>query len=287
MRIITMVFSLCYIMDIFGYQYEISICCITQNEDRFLKEWVDYHQMIGVEHFYIYDNLSTDRTRQILDPYIASGVVEYLIWDKRYDTAAGWWKVQCDAYIDAVERAKHQSKWLCIIDTDEFIVPTKDLTLNHFLKDFECYGGVCLNWLFFGTSGIERVPDERWITTSLLLRAALSYPNNHTVKSIVQPERVNAHRSFFPHTCTYIDGFFQVNANKVRFKGESTDICIDRIRLHHYWCRDIEFLMKVKLPRYIKWYGMDRANKVLIEEEKMNKCYDDSIPQLLNKLKNL
>lgn len=36
-----------------------ALCCIAKDEDLFLKEWIAYHALIGVEHFYIYDNVSS------------------------------------------------------------------------------------------------------------------------------------------------------------------------------------------------------------------------------------
>ena len=36
-------------------KYFLSVCCIIKNE-RYLEEFIIYHHIIGVEHFYIYDN---------------------------------------------------------------------------------------------------------------------------------------------------------------------------------------------------------------------------------------
>ena len=40
--------------------YNVSACAIFQNEAPYLKEWIEYHRLIGVEHFYLYNNGSTD-----------------------------------------------------------------------------------------------------------------------------------------------------------------------------------------------------------------------------------
>ena len=34
----------------------LSVCAIFKNEGRFLKEWLDYYLLAGVDHFYLYDN---------------------------------------------------------------------------------------------------------------------------------------------------------------------------------------------------------------------------------------
>jgi len=40
----------------------LSICAIRKNEAPYLVEWIEFHQIVGVERFYLYDiGLSTDR----------------------------------------------------------------------------------------------------------------------------------------------------------------------------------------------------------------------------------
>ena len=45
------------------FKYFISVACIIKNEGPYLKEWIEYHKLIGVEHFYVYDNESSDDTK--------------------------------------------------------------------------------------------------------------------------------------------------------------------------------------------------------------------------------
>ena len=278
-------YGLFTIFTIQAYQYELSMCCIFQNEDRFLKEWIDYHRLIGVQHFYMYDNNSNDNFHEVLDPYVEAGIVEYIIWNKDYDTPGDWWKVQRSAYIDAIKRNIGISKWLCIIDTDEFIVPIKDDNLPVFLNDYEAYGGVFINWVFYGTSGIQRIPEGTWITTCLLKRAKLTDGGHRLVKSIVRPERVDLEKSSFPHTCEYLPPFYHVNPDKQEpIKGKPKDLCIDRIRINHYWSRDIDFLYQHKFPRNARWYGEQIALEKINAEAKMNDAYDPIILDVIHRL---
>lgn len=274
-----------FVFKAYSYEYEISACCIFQNEDRFLKEWIDYHQLIGVEHFYMYDNQSTDNSFNVIEPYVKAGIVDYIPWEKDFDTPEEWWQVQREAYIDAVERSTNTSKWLCIIDTDEFIVPIKDYHLKSFLKDYESYGGVCIHWIFYGTSGIQRIPEGLWMVACQLYRAELSHHGHHYVKSVVRPERVDAQTSFFPHTCAYRDDFYHVDPNKREFKrGAIEDIAVDRIRIHHHWSRDIDFLLQHKLPRNRRWHGEEGALNKIREEANMNACFDPIILDIISHL---
>jgi hypothetical protein len=46
---------------------------MVNNEASFLEEWLSYHMLINVDHFYIYDDESTDNTLEVLEPYIKQG----------------------------------------------------------------------------------------------------------------------------------------------------------------------------------------------------------------------
>lgn len=44
----------------------ISICLLTKDENKYLKEWIQHHLSIGVDHFYVYDNNSSQSARNIV-----------------------------------------------------------------------------------------------------------------------------------------------------------------------------------------------------------------------------
>ena len=60
--------------------FYLSLCVIVKNEARYLVEWIEFHRMVGVQRFHIYDNNSTDNITEVLAPYIKEGVVEYIPW---------------------------------------------------------------------------------------------------------------------------------------------------------------------------------------------------------------
>src|SRR5436190_22744853 len=63
-----------------AHQYNLAVCAMFQNEARFLKEWLEFNILIGVEHFYLYNNYSTDNYLEILQPYIDAGIVDCIGW---------------------------------------------------------------------------------------------------------------------------------------------------------------------------------------------------------------
>ena len=52
------------------FKHDLAIVVIIKNEGKDIAEWIDYHIIAGVSKFYIYDNESTDNTKEILQPYI-------------------------------------------------------------------------------------------------------------------------------------------------------------------------------------------------------------------------
>lgn len=159
----------------------LAVCAIAKDEGPYFKEWIDWHLSVGVDKFYIYDNDSSDNTRQILKPYIDKGIVEYIPFPGH--------RMQLAAYDDCFLRHRYDTRWIAFIDLDEFIVPVKDESLPEFLSRFENFPVVEINWLIYGSSGQkEKLPGtmmERFRRHSHPLHEL-----NRHVKSIVNPRRV-------------------------------------------------------------------------------------------------
>ena len=60
--------------------YGLVICAIFKNEVPYMREWIEYHLHVGVEHFYLYNNNSTDGYLDVLQPYVEKGVVTLTEW---------------------------------------------------------------------------------------------------------------------------------------------------------------------------------------------------------------
>lgn len=131
-------------------KYNVSICAIFKNEAPYLREWLEFNHLVGVEHFYMYNNNSDDNFRIVLEPYINSGLVTLIEWPYN--------QMQMEAYKDCIKKYSSETKWLGFIDIDEFIVPKSTDNIYDFLKPFEKKSGaVNIYWRLFGTSGrIER-----------------------------------------------------------------------------------------------------------------------------------
>ena len=52
------------------FLYDLAIVAIFKDEGKYLKEWLDYHLLAGVDHFYLYNNDSSDDYAEVLAPYV-------------------------------------------------------------------------------------------------------------------------------------------------------------------------------------------------------------------------
>lgn len=281
-------FSSLLILLIFGevnaYKHDVCVCAIFQNEARFLKEWIEYHKLIGVEKFYLYNNNSSDDYRSVLNPYAKKGIVELIEWPHKSEGIEQWNNVQTSAYQDALSRTRGTSKWLAIIDIDEFIVLKQTTSLQKFLKEYEAYSGVCVNWQMFGTSGVEVVPPGKLMVELLTKRAVKDHPEHFTVKSIVKPDLVRT--CVNPHFVFYTAGYSVTPTEQIPFIGAiSPTINTEKIQINHYWLRDKEFMKNTKYPRLLLLNPAITLEFLEARDEEYSKEEDLSIHPVLPKLK--
>ena len=162
-------------------KYYLAVCAIAKNEGPYFREWIEWYLKQGVEKFYIYDNESTDSTKEVLAPYIESGVVDYTFFPGQ--------KQQLAAYDDCFKRHRLETRWLAVIDLDEFIVPIKDKTIPEFLHGMEKFSVVEINWLVYGSGGAKK-QEPGTVMERFHKHSLPGHRLNTHVKSIVDPRRV-------------------------------------------------------------------------------------------------
>ena len=174
-----------------------------------MKEWVEFHIANGVDHFYLYDNLSSDNAVEVLAPFVEEGYVTRIKWTISKSRGG-----QRAAYQHCLETHGSSSKWIAFIDLDEFLfgVSTELPTL---LQNYEQFGGVFVHWQNFGSSMcVERAPGN--VISRFTNRAPTDWSRNREGKSIVQPSKLaawsgpNAHRQI-PHRFDMASGCQLVN----------------------------------------------------------------------------
>lgn len=204
----------------------LSLCLICKDENDYLPEWLDYHILMGVDRFYIYDNESKVSLCESLKDYIAHG------WVVVMDIPGK--AVQLHAYDHCLRIFGANTFWMGFIDTDEFLVPKTCLDLKELLKDYEAYGGLAVSSLFFGSNGHANRPSVGQIA-SYTHRTHVTFKENDLIKSIIQPSRVLM--PYSPHDFTYKEKYWCANEIFLRVDNQDFPNHIEKIQLNHYFCR--------------------------------------------------
>ena len=170
------------------------ICAIIRNEAANLLEWIAFHRVVGVGHFILLDNESTDSTRYILRPLQRAGFVTVVQWQtkKTYlnfeSESIG---PQVPGYFLGLDivRSMGDCTWIGFIDLDEFLVPTGDATLQDCLESVTGAAAIGVSWHVFGSNGHLHRPGGNVIDAYTRRAPADFAPNKH-VKTIARVDKI-------------------------------------------------------------------------------------------------
>lgn len=181
-------------------KYNLSICALFKNESKHLKEWIEYHRLVGVDHFYLYENGSKDRYLKVLRPYLNARLVTLLPWpdrtEKTMDENLLHWALstQTVAFENAIHvYAKKETNWLVFLDIDEFLVPVGGDNFTTLLNRYEGASGIALSSEFFDASISSAASVRNLVIESLDITKPPSYNEQECVRKIIfKPEKAVA-----------------------------------------------------------------------------------------------
>lgn len=148
---------------------DFTICMSTMfgNYDNVLQfvQSMELYRLLGVQKVTIYKNSCSPLMDKVLDYYISKGIVEIIPWpiDVYLNVSSHWhysmekkdlgYYGQLAALNDCVYYNMYKSKYLLLIDPDEFILPRKDADWKSLMQRLEKeYPGIRVflfeNWVF-------------------------------------------------------------------------------------------------------------------------------------------
>lgn len=270
-------------------KYDISICAIFKNESSFLKEWIEYHCLVGIDHIYMYNNNSDDDYLAILEPYIKNGYVTLVHWDK--DNA------QMAAYKHFFETFKEETQWMVFLDLDEYIVPRKKNTIKEWIKGYEKFPVILVYWKMFGTSGMMKHDYSKLVIEQYVV----SHEGfaTHKGKCFVNTDYELSFYNEMTHHSTCVN--YPIGGIKIRmqpvnqfkrfvvggyhlsFLGEKNP----SIQINHYWSMAWDrFEAKRKMTDVFFKDNPKRNLDYFYGFEEQNICCDYSVFRFLMKLKH-
>jgi glycosyl transferase family 92 len=218
----------------------LAACMTYANHASYLQEWIEFHKLVGIERFYLYDNGSSDDHEEVLAPYVEEGTV----------VAHHWPGVGHERYAardHCLATYGDEARWIAFFDDDEFLFSPSGKPVSAVLRDYEEWPAVGVNSAVFLLSGHKKRPPGTVIENYTMRR-----PLNHrAIKSIVDPKRTLQCES--DHHFAYTSGH-AVDLAKQPVEGPRTEKytqeCETVLRINHYHTKSEEELReKWSVPR--------------------------------------
>jgi hypothetical protein len=207
--------------------FRLAVVAIVKDEGRYLEEWLAYHILLGCEHFYLFDNGSTDNSRDVLKRFITYGYVSHIEWPL--------FPGQIDAYNYAVHSFGHLCEWMTFMDVDEFVVLKQHRSIPEVLATVDG-DQLLVFWKTFGHSGHRSRPPGLVIENYVHCQERLSL----VTKAFARPARIVVVQV---HNCITADGRTVNDRGAVlREDWKHPEPCRSEqlIRINHYFTRSYQ-----------------------------------------------
>lgn len=268
-------------------RHGIAIVSVMKDEERYVAEWVSFHRSVGVRHFFVYDDGSTDRTVAILCDLLPPDELTIFPWRFAMVDVSNRLQVnrQTLAFGHAILNFGDAFRWMAFIDVDEFILPKTGTTIEEALGGAKGFPNVSLPWHMFGTNGHKTRPEGP-VTRNYTMRAAdpmSRLENVMNFKCIVDPCAVSEVSVHHFHTKEHGDRTSNDAGQVVPLgKRKSPDFYSARyLQLNHYYTRsEEEFSRKIKRGGVSPTLWQKRADRLTLALKNMEKDQTEDLSML-------
>lgn len=221
------------------------------DEVAYIREWVAFHLAVGFERLDIYVNWldRLEATHREVADFVAAGWVTVTAWPDVFapKDPSNIAAVQYQCYAHAVVVHRGRSRWLALIDADEFLFSPVHDDVKTVLGGFEARPAVAVFWVNFGTNGHATRP-EGLVIDNYLKAAHADCLLNRQFKSVVQPDRIlgifNPHRHITdePAVCAYTETGEALG----NWDHELNEPSAQLLRINHYYTKsEAEFAQRM------------------------------------------
>lgn len=216
----------------------LAVAVLFYNESRYLKEFIAFHQIVGVSRFYLFNDQSTDDYLVTLRPFREQGTVKLI----HFPLIHG--RVQTDAYTHAIQIARRDGDvdLLAVIDVDEFLHSPSHDTIQEAIETLplpNSWSALSVPWRCFGDSG-HAVYSSEPVTKRFTWRPADNSFHNQWSKSILNLKVDHEIKVIpgDPHIFHAQYGTFDEYGQRVTCPRENH--FADLLRVNHYFTKSRE-----------------------------------------------
>ena len=215
-----------------------ALVCIAKDEDKYLDEWVSYHLKLGFTNIFVirnnwnYESKYCFNTRRVF----------FTDYNEKHSLT------QYTAYRLALEKLYKDFDWIAFFDVDEFLVLKKHRFLEDFLKDYDDFKAIGINWRMFGDAGLKTIENGNYSVIDRFTKCGKSL-NKH-IKTMIHTAKTG--NSVYVHSCSHCVNDFnsdiQVNLAKNFMHGAFNEDSLDEIKdiayLAHFRTKTFEECME-------------------------------------------
>ena len=206
------------------FLHNFAVVTVVKGESSHLKEWLDYHLLAGVDHFFIYDNEIADASKKILQPYIDAGFVTCVLFLGK--------NKKLEAYNDAVKNFKFECRYIAFLDVDEFILPKTNQSIaevtEEILSGNDKLGGMELNSFSYNAGNLAENPEGALLDNFTRRGRRPAEITN----IIANPRRIDF--LFNTRYAIYFDGALRLNEYSGKVIGEDKAVLSEKIIVNNY-----------------------------------------------------
>jgi len=234
--------------------YNFVICGIFKNEAHILDEWITHYLFHGVDHIYLVNDFSTDNYMPVIEKHKDKVTLFHNdIVTKEY----GRQVMINKKYFEPLLK---MSKWMAILDLDEFLYSPDDVNIYNILEKYSSYSQLIVYWLYFGSNGYIEQPST--VVKYFTKRGHFDETHNWSTcyKSIFQCRRV---------VSLHIHLHEVIKKTKYLLYSEQK---IPKLIINHYNVQSKRFYLEIKQTRGDCDNYLDLKN--LTRNEEMFKKFD-------------
>jgi Glycosyl transferase family 2 len=219
---------------------KLAICAIIKNEDLYVDEWIAFHLLQGASEILIFDNQSTDGTKETLANIARYAPVSVVNWP-----GDNYHEMQLNAYHEGAMRLCGKADWAAFIDIDEFLFSSRSFSMPAELEHFGTeVGAVAVGHRIFGSCGHTAYEPD--LVTSRFARCARpDHPQLQWFKTIARPELIDRFDS--SHSVVLTTGAYLLADhtplqcdNPEWHPGHADRVANGTISLFHYMVKSLE-----------------------------------------------
>ena len=136
-----------------------ALVAIAKDEDRYLKEWVDYNIDVGFTEIFVYQN----------NWRYKGGDIAY---DNVHLIECDGHRMQVPSYNNFINGHWMKFDFAAFFDIDEFLYIKDGRKIGDVMESYLDLDSVYVNWRLFGDSGIERVENENYSVRNRFIMCA-------------------------------------------------------------------------------------------------------------------